>query len=97
MKTADPGNLLHYRRVVRATMLTWGEGNTFFQKESALINLLCLNRSEQPVYVGAESFIPEYPGDSTCHSFFFFFWRKISPELTSAANPPLFFVEEDWP
>ena len=26
----------------------------------------------------------------------FFFWRKISPELTSAANPPLF-AEEDWP
>ena len=27
--------------------------------------------------------------------FFFFFVRKISPELTSA-NPPLF-AEEDWP
>ena len=27
---------------------------------------------------------------------FFFFLRKISPELTSAANPPLF-AEEDWP
>ena len=27
---------------------------------------------------------------------FFFFLRKISPELTSAGNPPLF-VEEDWP
>ena len=27
--------------------------------------------------------------------FFFFLW-KISPELTSAANPPLF-AEEDWP
>ena len=26
----------------------------------------------------------------------FFFLRKISPELTSAANPPLF-PEEDWP
>ena len=26
----------------------------------------------------------------------FFFLRKISPELTSAANPP-FFAEEDWP
>ena len=26
--------------------------------------------------------------------FFFFFLRKISPELTSAANPPLF-AEED--
>ena len=26
----------------------------------------------------------------------FFFLRKISPELTSAANPPRF-VEEDWP
>ena len=26
----------------------------------------------------------------------FFFFRKISPELTSAANPPLF-AEEDWP
>ena len=26
----------------------------------------------------------------------FFFLRKISPELTSAANPPLF-AEEDWP
>ena len=28
--------------------------------------------------------------------FCFFFLRKISPELT-AANPPLFFAEEDWP
>ena len=27
---------------------------------------------------------------------FFFFLRKISPELTSAANPPLF-AEEAWP
>ena len=27
---------------------------------------------------------------------FFFFLRKISPELTSTANPPLF-AEEDWP
>ena len=27
---------------------------------------------------------------------FFFFFRKISPELTSASNPPLF-AEEDWP
>ena len=27
---------------------------------------------------------------------FFFFLRKISPTLTSAANPPLF-AEEDWP
>ena len=27
---------------------------------------------------------------------FFFFLRKISPELTSSANPPLF-AEEDWP
>ena len=26
----------------------------------------------------------------------FFFLRKISPEITSAANPPLF-AEEDWP
>ena len=26
----------------------------------------------------------------------FFFLRKISPELTSATNPPLF-AEEDWP
>ena len=26
----------------------------------------------------------------------FFFWRKISPELTSAPYPPLF-AEEDWP
>ena len=28
--------------------------------------------------------------------FLLFFLRKISPELTSAANPPLF-AEEDWP
>ena len=27
---------------------------------------------------------------------FFFFLRKISPELTSTANPPLS-AEEDWP
>ena len=26
----------------------------------------------------------------------FFFLRKISPELTFTANPPLF-AEEDWP
>ena len=26
---------------------------------------------------------------------FLFFWRKISPELTTAPNPPLF-AEEDW-
>ena len=26
----------------------------------------------------------------------FFFLRKIGPELTSAANPPLF-PEEEWP
>ena len=28
--------------------------------------------------------------------YFLFFLRKISSELTSAANPPLF-AEEDWP
>ena len=28
--------------------------------------------------------------------YFNFFLRKISPELTSVANPPLF-AEEDWP
>ena len=27
---------------------------------------------------------------------FFLFLRKMSPELTYAANPPLF-AEEDWP
>ena len=27
---------------------------------------------------------------------FFIFLRKIGPELTSAANPPLF-AEKDWP
>ena len=32
----------------------------------------------------------------TLHIFFFFFLRKISPELTAATNPPLF-AEEDWP
>ena len=30
------------------------------------------------------------------YQFHNFFWSKISPELTSAANPPLF-AEEDWP
>ena len=29
-------------------------------------------------------------------SLIIFFLRKISPELTSATNPPLF-AEEDWP
>ena len=29
-------------------------------------------------------------------NFFFIFLRKISPQLTSATNPPLF-AEEDWP
>ena len=33
---------------------------------------------------------------SKCPLFSFLFLRKISPELTSAANPPLF-AEEDWP
>ena len=33
---------------------------------------------------------------SNLTSFLFFFLRKIGPELTSAANTPLF-VEEDWP
>ena len=28
--------------------------------------------------------------------FIYLFLRKLSPELTSAANPPLF-AEEDWP
>ena len=28
--------------------------------------------------------------------YFYFLLREISPELTSAANPPLF-AEEDWP
>ena len=32
----------------------------------------------------------------TLASLFFIFLRKISPELTCAANPPLF-AEEDWP
>ena len=32
---------------------------------------------------------------SYCAYFFVFFWRKISPELTLATNPPLF-AEEDW-
>ena len=27
---------------------------------------------------------------------FFYFLRRVSSELTSAANPPLF-AEEDWP
>lgn len=65
-----------YRRVVRTTVLTWGgdcEKKMYsFKKESAankspLSVVLCLNRSEQPIYVGAESFIPEYPGERTCH------------------------------
>ena len=37
--------------------------------------------------------------ENTLKIFFFFlflFWRKISPELTSATKPPLF-AEEDWP
>ena len=29
--------------------------------------------------------------------FIYLFLRKISPELTSAANPPPLFAEEDWP
>ena len=33
--------------------------------------------------------------DQEAYDFFFFFLRKINPELT-AANPPLF-AEEDWP
>ena len=38
------------------------------------------------------------PGWASCliHLCLRFFLRKISPELTSAANPPLF-AEEDWP
>ena len=35
-------------------------------------------------------------GTSSLALYLFIFLRKISPELTSAANPPLF-AEEDWP
>ena len=37
---------------------------------------------------------PVYSREEPCHIFLFL--RKIIPELTSAANPPLF-SEEDWP
>ena len=58
-----------------------------------------------------DSILPQMPRKQQffCFSFFFLVrWvgflfvslflilRKISPELTSAANPPLF-AEEDWP
>ena len=35
-------------------------------------------------------------GNDPEYHFFLFVLRKISPELTSAANPPVF-AEEDWP
>ena len=40
----------------------------------------------------------QYVVESTAElvKFLFFFLRKISSELTSATNPPLF-AEEDWP
>lgn len=64
-----------YRRVVRTPVLTWGgcEKKTYsFKKESdanksPLSVVLCLTRSEQPIYVGAESFIPEYLVGRICH------------------------------
>ena len=36
------------------------------------------------------------PNNHTLFKIIFIFLRKISPELTSAADPPLF-AEEDWP
>ena len=38
----------------------------------------------------------EHLGERGGFAHFFFCLRKISPELTFAANPPLF-AEEDWP
>ena len=44
------------------------------------------------------SFCCELPSNNHIFCLFvcLFFFRKISPELTAAANPPLF-AEEDWP
>ena len=45
------------------------------------LNLL-LNHATETTYAGFDAA--------------FFFLRKLSPELTAAASPPLF-AEEDWP
>src|SRR3712207_3496904 len=65
-------------------------------------NLTTRPRGQPPQkYIFAQSFRKSFLSNISLlasqqvqHSFFFL--RKISPELTSAANPPLF-AEEDWP
>ena len=57
---------------------------SFEHPERSALNLkVCSNKKHTMVYI------------NTLISFFFFL-RKISPELTSVANTPLF-AEEDWP
>ena len=48
-----------------------------------------------PKYKYVHCYFP-VTGFFPCMLIFFFFLSKISPELTSTANPPLF-AEEDWP
>ena len=52
--------------------------------------------TEAPFQHGLSQLPTQEEGDVANHALFlFYFLRKISPELTSAANPPLF-AEEDW-
>ena len=65
--------------------------------------LILLWSSERAGSVKATPFFPGNSGPKagdgeqlTLQMILFLFLREISPELTSAANPPLF-AEEDWP
>ena len=53
----------------------------------------CKGIEGEAYYVTPASWPQETFSKDPC-DFFFSFWRKISPELTSAANPPLFTEEE---
>ena len=53
-------------------------------------------RSKKGQALGHQEIAKFNEGNQALWKIFFFFWRKISPELASAANPPLL-AEEDWP
>ena len=69
------------------------EKETYSVKKQSAINIsplsvvLCSNRGEQPIYIGPESFIPEYPGENNANlnctyqkkTFYNFVWFKQEP------------------
>ena len=70
-------------------------GLVVYKYVSVLLSETCDALSHQIIVCSLKKILDQ---QFTSHLFFvvFFFLRKISPELTSAANPPLF-AEEDWP